>query len=164
MRKSRVEEILLEDVAEATVDARLVAVRWDLKPWSLVFDLDSPIAEGEPILMRRLWLCFHHLSEVTLPWQRVRMPVGCWLTTAIETVDRPDGMSDFRIGGLFHQMEGDEIVPMQPIKEIIISAVSISAFGSTNAAQSSEYGLERQVRQGLASDEELLTPLLESGE
>lgn len=156
MRKLRVEEIGPDDLAEVTVYARLVALRWDLKPWSLVFDLDSSISEEEPILMRRLWLCFENLSEVTLPWERVRLPAGCWLTTAIESVEKPGSLTDFRIGGLFHQMEDDEIIPMKPIREIVISAVSLSAFGSLDFALCGENGLERDSRQRLASDEELL--------
>lgn len=147
------------DLAYVTLDARLVSLRWDLIPWSLVFDLDSPIAEGTPVIMKRTWLCFHFVSDITLPWERVRLPTGCWLTSTIQRLEKPDGFIDFSIVGLLAQFEGNEAVPSKKVREIVIAAKDAIAVASLKTSEKGKYGLDRAVRQGLASDEELLEVL-----
>ena len=41
------------EVMEITQDARLVAIRWDVLPWSIVLDIDTPVSEQEHAEMRR---------------------------------------------------------------------------------------------------------------
>lgn len=159
MNASKCTIVESSDLVNVTLDARLVGLRWDLIPWSLVFDLDSPIAEGMPVIMKRSWLCFHRVGDITLPWEKVRLPTGCWLTSTIQRFEKPDGFSDFSIAGLFSQFECNEVVLPKKVREIVISARNVAAVASLRTAEKGEYGLDRDVRQGLASDEELLEKL-----
>ena len=144
------------DLAYTTQDARLVAIRWDLIPWSLVFDLDSPIAEGTPVIMKRTWLCFHHVGEVTVPWEKVNLPTGCWLTSTIRGFKKSNGLFELGVIGATFQYDGDQIVPSKKSREIVIEAGDVMAVASLETAEKGEYGLDREVRQGLATDEDLL--------
>lgn len=77
-----------EDVRALTTDARIVAMRWDVLEWGVVLDLDVPVSEANDAPMRRAWLAFPGVSEITLAMHEARLPTGIWLTSSLEA--RPD--------------------------------------------------------------------------
>ncbi len=62
--------ILDEDSSLAVVkDARAVSLRWDLIPWCLTLDLDTPLDESYNSPLRRAWLIFVGISELSFSFE-----------------------------------------------------------------------------------------------
>ena len=148
--------ITLEDseILALTQDARIAAVRWDAIPWCLVFDLDAPISEAHRAPMRRAWIVFHGVSELSFPAQDARLPNGCWLTsTASSTV-----VGDFRefcVLALMPRFIGSESSPSSAVEKIVIRAKKVIGIVSSASAAPGDSGLTWENRIALATDEEM---------
>lgn len=148
-----------EEIWELTIDARIVAIRWDLIPWSLVLDLDAPESEREDAGERRAWLVFDDISEISWPFVEARVPIGPRITGGLAASGPEGGFNDFTFAPQLPQFtESGELRPF-PDKDVTIRARAVRAVISTGSAPSEEFGLARALRLSLATDDELLEVL-----
>jgi hypothetical protein len=152
--------LVTDDQARAfTRDARVVAIRWDLVQWALVLDLDAPdAAEGNAVPLRRVWLVFEGVSDISWNMDRARLPNGCWLNSEIVPVP-VDGDVEFRISALTPQFGPDERVQGRPTQTVAIRAQALHAVRSEAGTLVRDRDLSRAERIQLASDEEMLAAL-----
>jgi hypothetical protein len=148
-----------DEVLAITLDARVVAIRWDVIPWSLVLDLDTPTVEEDPTEMRRTWICFDGVSEFTWLFSDTRLPTGCWLTSAIGISPLPNGSSEFSFAALIPQFNEDDTVKENPAKDVFIKSMRILGASSKASAPPAEYGLTWTDRMALATDQEFIDVL-----
>lgn len=148
-----------DDVArELTRNARVVAIRWDLVPWALVLDLDAPESEERAAPLRRVWLVFEGVSDISWPMERARLPNGCWLNS--EVVATPVGSEvEFSVSALLPQFGDDERVQGRPAQIIIIRGQALQTVRSNASAVVLDRDLSRAERLDIASDEEMLAAL-----
>jgi hypothetical protein len=144
-----------QQIGNATLDSRLVALRWDVFPWSLVLDLDVPESEADRAPMRRVWVVFVDVSDVQIPLV-ARLPTGIWLTSGItiETID--DGMFKACASALLPSFDEENHLTRNPHVEISISAHHVLGVRSNSAAVPGPLGLDYECRNELASDEALV--------
>lgn len=160
MKKTRI--LQTNELCKLTMDARVVALRWDLVPWALVLDLDVPESEEKNSSMYRAWLVFSGISELSLPLDNVRIPTGFWLTSQLSIQHR----DEFKLVSFLAMLPifkaGDSPLS-EPTKEITIRTKVIEGVISINNIAPSEYGLIRKDRLALASDEDMLLGLTNPG-
>jgi hypothetical protein len=137
-------------------DARIVALRWDLLEWGLVLDLDVPSSEREDSTMRRAWLVFSGVSEVTLPMEATRLPSGIWLTSSLAAEDRYDGFRVYTCWALLPTFDNDEVRTIDVSHSISIQAQSLVGILSPTPGGACDYGLTYRTRTSLASDQAML--------
>ena len=166
MRTSGVDRVRVlgdAEVLEATLDARVVAMRWDLIPWGLVIDLERPVSEGKGAPLTRTWLAFDGLSNVTWPMISVRVHLGCWLSSKI-TANRHNDLIDFTFSAQLPEYSGDGDAHGEVLKWVKIRARELRGVESANSAvPDDKYRiLEREARLALGTDEEMLRALVGS--
>lgn len=147
-----------EQALRATRDARVVAIRWDLVPWALVLDPDAPDSEGAGVPVRRVWLVFDGVSDISSPMDRARLPNGCWLGSEMVAVPA-DGEVEFRVSALLPQFGADERAQARPAQTLAIRCQALRVVRSVAAAGITDRELSRAERLQLASDEEMLAAL-----
>ena len=145
-----------DDLLNATWDARLVALRWDIIPFGLVMDLDQPISERRKAPMRRVWICFPGVHDITFPLDQTRLPTGCFLVSSIEITELEGPLNQYRVGALLPTYDGDQRLPRKAGSDILISSIGMYGFASTRSSSPADFGLELETRTSLASDEQLL--------
>ncbi len=137
-------------------DARIVAIRWDLMEWGLVLDLDVPTSECESSAMRRAWLVFSGVSEVTIPMEAARLPTGVWLTSSLAVEGGQDGLRVYTCWALLPSFDGDELRATDAVGGISIRAQELVGVISATTDNPTEYGLSYQARTRLATDQAML--------
>jgi hypothetical protein len=155
----RVYRLTDDEVLAITLDARVVAIRWDVIPWSLVLDLDTPAVGEDRTEMRRTWICFGGVSEFTWLFSDTRLPTGCWLTSTIGVSSLPNGFSEFAFAALIPQFNEDDTVKENPAKDVFVKSMRIAGASSKASALSAEYGLTWSDRTALATDQEFIDVL-----
>jgi hypothetical protein len=145
------------DALDLSLDARIVAVRWDLVEWGVVFDLDTPVSEATGAAMKRAWLVFSGLDHLTVPLLRVRLPTGLWLTSSLDVEPAADGFRTYTCYALVGVPHGAEVRASS--NTVIVQSQSLVGVVSTNEARPIDYGLALDVRRKLASDDEMLRAL-----
>lgn len=136
----------------------MVAIRWDLVPWALVLDLDAPDSEGAGVPVRRVWLVFDGVSDISWPMDRARLPNGCWLGSEIVAVP-DDSQVEFRVGALLPRFGADDRVQGRPAQTVAIRCQALRVVRSAAAAVVIDRELSRAERLQLSSDEEMLAAL-----
>jgi len=144
-----------EETLRATLDAKLVAIRWDLIPWSMVFDLDVPTSEAKNAGIYRAWIVFKGMSQLTFPSHGARLPNGCCLTSILTCESRPDGFQDYAVTGILPIFDGNGLSDARQSARIVVCAQGIKGLRSESSAIPSEFGLPYATRIALASDAEL---------
>jgi hypothetical protein len=158
--KPRIRILNETEAAAAAMASRIVAIRWDIVPWSLVLDLDAPAAEGTQM---RLWLVFWGLSEVTWPFERARIPNGVWTSGPIGIGESNGDFTDYHLAVLLPAHDENDRVVGRPTREGIIRSQGMRGFSSAAAVIAGEFNsLSRSQRLALATDDELETAALEA--
>ena len=154
--------ILLNDqeTRALTVDARVVAVRWDVLPWGLVLDLDAPVAESENAPMRRAWLAFLEVGEITIPMLEARLPTGIWLTSSLQVGPDERGFRVFSCNALLPVFDGNSLRSTGVPSPLAVRARAVLGLASRDSRIGEEYGLGFESRQALCSDRDMLNSLL----
>jgi hypothetical protein len=137
-----------------TRDARLVAIRWDIMPWALVLDLDTPISEAKKARMRRSWIVFSGVSEINLPITQSRLPSGIWLTDDVAAEKSHEEFINYKIPALLPRFK-EELLVGNPRLELGVLAKGIIGVQSTATAIPDDTGLTWENRVRLASDIEM---------
>lgn len=137
-------------------DARIVAIRWDLVEWGLVLDLDVPTSECEGSPMRRAWLVFSGVSEITIPMEVARLPNGVWITSSFLVEGGQDGFRLYTCCAIFPNFDGNELRDAAAGESISIRAQKLVGIISAKSDNSEEYGLSYQARSRLATDQDML--------
>jgi hypothetical protein len=145
-----------DEVLGLVRNAKLVAIRWDLIPWCLVLDLDAPTSEAKGAQMRRVWLVFEGMSEISWLLDRARLPNGCWISNSLETESLSDGFFLFTFMTLAPAFTGAGSVDKNPTRVLCIRAKKVYGIASESSGMPDVSGLTRDVRLGLAGDEEML--------
>jgi hypothetical protein len=157
--------ILKEDEEETqllTLDARVMAIRWDVIPWSLVLDVDVPVSEAEAAPIYRAWIVFNGVLEIYWPLLGTRLPNGCWLTSAINIEDLPDDFHEYSFFALLTRFAPDDSVIETPNEDRSIRIIAKRYYGirSIETKVPSDYNtITRKERISLATDEEFLQAL-----
>ncbi len=152
----RVHRLADEDVLDITLDARVVAIRWDVIPWGLVLDLDAPLSEDDKTSMRRAWLCFPGLSSFTWVFMGTRLPTGCWLTSPVWVLSLANGFSEYHFSALVPQFHADGTIKENVSTEVIVRSRGIAGVVSELFAQRGDFGLVWGDRIKLATDQEFI--------
>lgn len=159
----RIVELGEEVRTQFPLNTKMVAIRWDLIPFALVFDLDRPDGEALSALTRRAWLIFDGVSSMDLPLEDVRVPVGLFLgSELIVEAERP-GFLRYACSALAPRMVGNEIrgspyVQLGVVAKRVVGLISVSGCRGV-----SEPGLTWAERTGLGTDEEFLKAWSSSG-
>ena len=148
-----------QDVCDLTWDARVVAIRWDLLEWGVVFDLDVPVSEAEDAPMRRAWLAFEGDSEITITMLDARLPTGIRLTSSMEIGIRANEFQLFSCMALLPVFDGNVLRREQTAARMSIRAQGVTGIVSRSADRGSLYGLSLLARNALATDADLLSVL-----
>jgi len=159
---NKVIELDQEKTKLLTVDALLLALRWDLIPWSLVLDIDTPISEAVDAPYRRAWLVFGDVSEIYFPIHNARLPNGCGLISQISISELTDDFKLYEFCGLLPSFSENDSIIEYPSKDISIKAKEITGLISIEARSSDINFIDRQTRVNLASDEEFLLAFMSS--
>ena len=144
-------------VLNAFRDSRVAGIRWDLITWSLVLDLDAPEGEMRSPNFRRGWIVFSGVTDFTIPFNNVRLPLGFWITSNIQTDAGKN--SKFSLFSFQAQLPvfKDQTQTRINNRTIKIQAQEIFGVASTASMKANEYGiLEPLQRSIIASDEEML--------
>ncbi len=159
----KVTRLTEDETKTITVDARVVAIRWDLIPWCLALDLDVPESEIDGAPMSRAWVVFQDVSELYWPLLNARLPNGCGLTSEIAISKLANDFYAYSFWGLLPSFYDDGTLHKNPAKEIKIKAKGIAGLISSSSEKPTDCYLDRQTRLSLASDEELLWCLNHAG-
>jgi hypothetical protein len=159
---NKVIELDQEKTKLLTVDALLLALRWDLIPWSLVLDLDTPISEAVEAPYRRAWIVFGGVSEIYFPIHNARLPNGCGLISQISISELTDDFKLYEFCGLLPSFSKNDSIIGYPSKDISIKAKEITGLISIETRSANINFIDRQTRVNLASDEEFLFAFMSS--
>ncbi|MBN8471408.1 hypothetical protein JYJ95_33300 [Corallococcus exiguus] len=134
--------------------SRVVAIRWDVLPWGLVLDLDSPLSETPDTELRRVWLCFHDLGAVTWPFQEARVPTGCWIVVQFPLETTSAGLLSYSFSTVLPVgATGDLVLRTRDEDVVEIQAQGFTVLASRASAPPDEQGhLDWDTRTRLASD------------
>jgi hypothetical protein len=153
---SRARELERKEALSVTMGSRIVSIRWDVIPLSLVLDLDSPISEGEGTPMRRVWLIFEGVSDMTWPFDHARVPNGIWISSEIGIEEADQTFRRFSFPALLPRHRDDDSVVDSPTRTVTIRAQNISGVASREASSPGEFGgLAMIDRLALVADDEL---------
>ncbi|NRD56456.1 hypothetical protein [Corallococcus exiguus] len=135
-------------------DSRVVAIRWDVLPWGLVLDLDSPLSEAPGTELRRVWLCFHGLGAVTWPFQEARVPTGCWIVAEFPLGTTSAGLLSYSFSTVLPVGATGELVLRTTAEDVVeIQAQGFTVLASRASAPPDELGhLDWETRTRLASE------------
>lgn len=148
-----------QEVRALTTDARIVAIRWDVLEWAVVLDLDVPVSEARDAPMRRAWLAFPGVSEITLAMREARVPTGIWLTSSLEA--RPDegAFQVFSCHALLPVFDGTTPRFTEDASTLLVRAHAVLGVVSRGSQLPGELGLTYESRQALCPDRELRSAL-----
>lgn len=161
---NKVIRIAADELFIARMNTKIAAIRWDLIPWGLVLDVDvmhedDPDYEADEHLMKRGWVVFWGIDGITWTFENDRFPTGCWVRGGLDIEPVADGFQNysFRIlTGRFNK-NGE---PLRPAYEdVTICAKRAAGVISRRSTACEAYGLSREARQTLASDDEMLSAL-----
>ncbi len=149
------------ELVRITLDSRIVAIRWDVCPWSLVLDIDVPSSEHKDAPMHRAWLVFHGVLEFSLPIFKARVPTGIWITSEMDVNEMPTevGFRQARFVALIPEGTPDGGFKGNPATEVVVVAKHISGVISSDVCAPGETGLTWENRTRLAADIDLLASL-----
>jgi hypothetical protein len=159
MSSQRVRLLSSSDTTQI-LDAKIVSIRWDLLPWSLVLDCDIPSDEGVNCLSKyRGWIVFDGTRDITLDLESIRLPNGIFCNGGIEVVNSTTPLFEYKLPALLPRFSGD-IISNNPHAILSVTAKGLRGVISTNAGAFGDLGPDRAQRNALATDEELLQALV----
>jgi hypothetical protein len=140
-------------------DARIAAIRWDIIEWGLVLDIDTPATEAPGAPMRRAWLVFSGVSDVTVPARAARLPNGIWVTSVMNAESGTDGFRTYSAAALLPVF--DENVPRGDglSATVVIRAQGLLGVVSSRTAVAGDHGLSFEARTGLSTDMDMASTL-----
>ncbi len=140
------------EISDIVLDARVRAVRWDVVPWAMIFDLDLQVYAGSRFPedgRTRAWLCFASACDVTLTAEMVRFGNGFLIGSEVVRTDRgktPSGLDSFLY----------EFVSIAPDGiEFAITATDLFLIYGSTIITASDSAIEHERRLELLSDREL---------
>ena len=162
MMSSDVFALSFEESLSVTEDARVAALRWDVLPWALVLDLDAFVGENRTDL-RRVWIGFTGLSEVTWPFESARVPNGVWLSAGIGVIELSDRWREYVFSALLPKHGQTGSLVGAPTREIAVRAQGLVGVSSRGSATPGEFrSLTLEQRLALGSDAEFARVAFES--
>jgi hypothetical protein len=163
MSSGKVKVLTPADALGLGRDLKIVAIRWDLVPWGLVLDGDVP-SEGEvtdgPI--RRAWMTFTGLSEITWSLNGARLPNGIFGTNALVLLGCFDGFYKYELPVLAPTFFGTDKLSNNPHDRIIILSKGLIGATSMATGRFGAFGPDRRQRNSLASEEDFLQAIGDS--
>ncbi len=155
-----VRKLSYEETIKVTIDSKVVAIRWDLKPWGLVLDLDARFSENPSAPLYRAWVIFDGVSELSWPLDNTRLPNGCGLTSEIMVAKESNNFRNYSVWGLLPSFDATGSV-LEPVSKLInIKAQEVIGVCSVKQVKSSDGCLDRKQRLELATDDDLLSLIL----
>lgn len=146
----------IPNIVDMFQDTKIVGMRWDLVPWTLVFDLDVVRSEGKENKHHRAWCAFRNVSDISLDLDEARQPIGIWV----------DGMSVSEVGNrfvIYAQLASfidNKEYEFRGSQQLSIKATGAYGLQSTRSALPDEYYcLSYHERQALGSDSDFLAAL-----
>jgi hypothetical protein len=121
----------------------------------MVLDLDVPLSEGKDIPLRRAWLVFNGVHDMSLPFGNTRLPTGCWLTSAVSCSSIAGGFNEYGFTALIPQFDEKDSLVGNMMKRVMIQALRVVGVASTASASRAEWGLTWKDRTALATDEDM---------
>jgi hypothetical protein len=157
MIERRVQLLDRAETLEATIDARIVALRWDLVEWALVLDCDLPaFGERESNAVKRAWIVFDAVGEISLPLDSARLPRGIIAGSSIGEIARGESFSEFNISVLIPRFSEDDELIGNPSSVLTITAKTVLAVRSIAFGDFGEYSGDVFQRNSLADENDFL--------
>lgn len=146
-----------DDVYECASLARIVAVHWNLVPWALVLDLDARLSDEVGTEVRRMWLVFQGVFDLTLPLERANVPAGIWIVGPMWSAGGDaDGVRDFTLPIQADTIDLEGVPAGSPNRDLRVRARSVFAVASVATAAEEKPHLSFRTRSGLADDLSML--------
>jgi len=153
-------QVLSGDAAYSVIlDARIVAIRWDVVDWGVVFDLDCPLSEASDAPYARGWLAFVGLSDLSLPLKSARVPQGLWSTTELSVEHAEGDLFDFGFRVQLLDFAPDGSFHASPLDIINVRAQGVVGLRTTRHICVGGARLSFDQRQALGSDETMRAAL-----
>lgn len=135
-------------------DAKVLALRWDLVPWGLVLDCDAPVEEGRAI--RRAWIVFDGVSDISWSMKSARLPNGFFGADAMTASGRVEGVCQYELPVLTPTFVDADTMSGNPHNSITIRAARLIGAVSASTGEFGDFGPNMQQRNALAAEEDLL--------
>jgi hypothetical protein len=154
---SKLYQLSDDDVLMTPRDGRIAAIRWDILPWGLVLDLDALTSEAGGAPLRRVWLAFEGLIEITTTLEDARVPNGIWIASDIEITEVSPKVNDYSFLALLPKHAADDSLVGRASRNITIRARNLAGVASNATTPAREIGgLGWAERNALARDEDLV--------
>lgn len=157
MAERRVELLNHEETIDSTIDARIVAIRWDLLMWGLVLDCDVPaFGEKASNAIKRSWVVFHAVDNISLKLDSARLPRGIIAGSSIEVRPLANDFTQFSFSVLTPKYsESDEMIG-NPHGNLTITAKTLLVVRSIAIGDFGEFSGDVTQRSSLADDNDFL--------
>jgi hypothetical protein len=157
MIERRIQLLDRAETMESTLDARIVALRWDLLAWDLVLDCDLPaFGERDSNAIKRGWIVFDSVGEISLTLDSARLPRGIIAVSSIGESPLGDNCSEFNISVLIPRFSEDDKLVGNPGGVLTISAKSVLTVRSIAIGDFGEHSGDVFQRNSLADDNDFL--------
>ncbi len=142
-----------DDAHECASSARIVAVRRDLIPWALVLDMDARLSDEIETEMRRLWLVFPAVDDVSMPLDRANVPTGIWTAGPLWSVSgAEDGLREFTIPVIMGSRSAPEGSPKCDLRVTAKSAFAVASVATAKEGLHTRF----RTRSSVADDMSML--------
>jgi hypothetical protein len=160
------QKVKILDTAEALWlgrDAKIVAIRWDLIPWSLVLDCDAPVQEDvEDPLICRAWAIFNGMHEISWTVDSARLPNGIFMAGALVVSESLKGFLRYELSILAPNFSSTNKLNNNPHSKLTIIAKRLMVATSITTSHFGEFGPDRRQRNALATEEDFLRAFRDS--
>jgi hypothetical protein len=137
-------------------DARIISFRWDLIPWCLVLDMDSPMNERKNAPLRRAWMIFVGINDLSWSVECTRICNGIFATNPLMTSELPNDFHEYVLPLLAPSIDAQGNLTNNPHTRMTLTAKRLIGATSAAAIHFGEHGPDRGQRNSLATDEDLL--------
>jgi len=157
MGDDKISIIPYDEALRITYDAKIVSLRWDLVPWSLVLDIDYKSAfEQTNSEIGRAWLVFYDITELWFSFDEARLPNGLFSTYYISTSKIDAEYTDYSLSILAPTFDATNKISLDPHKTLKIRAKKLRSAKSIIVGAFGEFGPTFTQRQALGNDQEFL--------
>src|SRR5262249_32027009 len=129
---------------------------WDILPWCLVLDMDSPTDERKNAPIRRAWMIFVGISELSWSLVDARLPNGIFGTNPLMTRELSKDLHEYVLPVLAPIFDAHGNQMTNPHKRMSFRALRLIGGVSIETACFGENGPDRKQRNTLATVDDLL--------
>lgn len=150
-------KIDFESMSEFFDHARIIGIRWDVFPWSLVFSVDlydEEETEGGKCLPA--WYVFKNVGEIDFPIDHINLPLGIWLYS-VDAISLTDRINRYEFSALLARIDEKGEVEAGAQKKISIQSHDMFCILSDKYLYTNNYGfVSAEKREAFFPDGEVI--------